>query len=46
MAFTLDTYSHVLPGLQQAAADRLDRLMTGVPAGDPSAENYAIEQSV
>jgi integrase len=43
VAFTLDTYSHVLPGLQQAAADRLDQLMTGVPAGDPSPENYVIE---
>ena len=46
VAFTLDTYSHVLPGLQQAAADRLDQLMTGVPAGGPSAKNYVIEQSV
>ncbi len=43
VAFTLDTYSHVLPGLQQAAADRLDQLMTGVPAGDPSIENHVIE---
>jgi len=24
---TLDTYSHVLPGLQEAAADRFDNLM-------------------
>jgi integrase len=29
VAFTLDTYSHVLPGIQEAAADRLDQLMTG-----------------
>jgi len=35
VAFTLDIYSHVLPGLQQAAADRLDQLRTGVPAGGP-----------
>jgi integrase len=24
---TLDTYSHVLPGLQEAAADRLDAML-------------------
>jgi len=29
VAFTLDTYSHVLPGIQEAAAERLDQLMTG-----------------
>ena len=24
---TLDTYSHVMPGLQEAAADRFDRML-------------------
>jgi integrase len=31
-AFTRDTYQHVLPVLQQAAADRLKELLTPKPA--------------
>jgi integrase len=27
VAFTLDTYSHVVPGLQEAAAERFDRIL-------------------
>ncbi len=27
IAITLDTYSHVLPGLQEAAAERFDRML-------------------
>jgi integrase len=27
LAFTLDTYSHVVPGLQEAAAERFDRML-------------------
>ena len=27
VAFTLDTYSHVVPGLQEAAAKRLDEVL-------------------
>ena len=27
ISITLDTYSHVLPGLQEAAAERFDRLL-------------------
>ena len=27
VAFTLDTYSHVVPGLQEAAAERFDMLL-------------------
>ena len=27
IGITLDTYSHVLPGLQEAAAERFDRLL-------------------
>jgi len=46
VAFTLDTYSHVLPGLQQAAADRLDQLMTGVRAVDPASGVAAIDTPV
>ena len=29
ISLTLDTYSHVMPGLQQAAADKFDELMGG-----------------
>ena len=28
IAITLDTYSHVAPGMQQAAADRFDEVLT------------------
>jgi hypothetical protein len=28
VAFTLDTYSHVVPGLQEAAAERFDRFIS------------------
>ena len=34
---TLDTYSHVAPGLQQAAAENFDKLING------KSENVAIE---
>ena len=33
-------------GVQQAPADRLDQLMTGVPACGPSQDNYVIEPFV
>ena len=29
VAFTLDTYSHVVPGLQEAAAERFDKILQG-----------------
>jgi len=32
IAITLDTYSHVLPGLQEAAAERFDRMLEKEPA--------------
>ena len=35
---TLDTYSHVAPGLQEAAADRFDKMVS------PKRENEAIEK--
>ena len=38
IAITLDTYSHVLPGLQEAAAERFDRMLEGIGSrsdGDP-----------
>jgi integrase len=30
---TLDTYSHILPGLQEAAAKRFDEIMEGKQGG-------------
>jgi len=44
VAFTLDTYAHVLPGLQEAAAIRLDQLMAGKNSGDLSVEKMAIDR--
>ncbi|MBA7693092.1 hypothetical protein ES703_101668 [subsurface metagenome] len=35
---TLDTYSHVAPGLQEAAADRFDKMVS------PERENEAVEK--
>ncbi|MCH7984387.1 MAG: site-specific integrase [Chloroflexi bacterium] len=46
VAFTLDTYSHVLPGLQEAAADRLDQLMTGTGSIGPSSGTTAIGKTI
>ena len=37
IAMTLDTYSHVTPGLQQAAAESFDRLL------NPKRENDRVE---
>ena len=31
IAITLDTYSHVTPGLQEAAAKRFDEVLNPVP---------------
>ena len=31
VTLTLDTYSHVLPGLQQAASEKLEALLFGGP---------------
>ena len=33
IVLTLDTYSHLLPGLQQRASERLDELLGPVTAG-------------
>jgi len=40
ITMTLDIYSHVAPGLQQAAAESFDRLLNPVPEKDP-AENHS-----
>ena len=31
---TLDTYSHVLPGLQEAAAEQFEEILKGVEVGE------------
>ena len=36
VAFTLDTYSHVLPGIQKEAAERIDRAVRTALARDES----------
>jgi integrase len=40
IAMTLDTYSHVTPGLQQAAAERFDRLLNPDRENQPVENNY------
>lgn len=40
IGITLDTYSHILPGLQEAAADRFDKMVT------PRREKEAVEKVV
>ncbi|MFC1938583.1 tyrosine-type recombinase/integrase [Chloroflexota bacterium] len=37
IGITLDTYSHVVPGLQEAAADRFDKMVS------PKRESKAVE---
>jgi hypothetical protein len=38
----MDTYSHVIPGMQEEAAGRLQRLLFGsTPVALPSEEEYA-----
>jgi integrase len=41
VGITLDTYSHVLPGLQAAAADRLAVVFWGPPNGVPRTSKIA-----
>jgi len=38
VAFTLDTYAHVLPGMQAEAAQDFDDLVFGEPVGDTDDE--------
>jgi|TARA_B100000315_G_scaffold151675_1_gene140466 hypothetical protein len=43
IAITLDTYSHVTPGLQEAAANRFDDIVSPKPVAEPrkeAVENY------
>ena len=32
ITITMDTYSHVLPGIQEEAADRFSKLLAGPPS--------------
>ena len=34
IAITLDVYSHVLPNMQQEAAEKLDAMLDGAVGGD------------
>ena len=40
IAMTLDTYSHVTPGLQQAAAESFDRLLNPKREYEPVGDHY------
>ncbi len=40
IAMTLDTYSHVTPGLQQAAAESFDRLLNPKREYEPVENHY------
>jgi integrase len=40
IAMTLDTYSHVTPGLQQAAAESFDRLLNPKRESEPAGNYY------
>jgi integrase len=35
ITLTIDTYSHVMPGLEEAAARRIDDVLGGAVAGNP-----------
>ena len=41
IGITLDTYSHVLPGLQEAAAERFDKLLPEMASPKPVSEQQA-----
>ena len=40
IAMTLDTYSHVTPGLQQAAAESFDRMLNPKGKNEPVVNHY------
>ena len=40
VAFTLDTYSHVMPGLQEVAAERFDQLILAQLADENNVGNF------
>ncbi len=44
VAFTLDTYAHVMPGMQPEAAERLAELIFGTDEDDASATNSGQEE--
>lgn len=47
ISLTLNTYSHVMPGLQEEAADKIDELMTLTDIGDQfkSQNDSLVEQA-
>ena len=44
IGITLDTYSHVLPGLQERAAERFDDLISGDNGGKMVAKDYTLDR--
>ena len=44
VAFTLDTYSHVIPGLQEVAAERFDQLILARLADENNAGNFVVKE--
>lgn len=44
VAFTLDTYSHVMPGLQEVAAERFDQLILARLADENNAGNFVVKE--
>jgi integrase len=46
ISMTLDTYSHVVPGLQEAAAKRFDELLTTSKGGIPNDRAQGVSKPV
>ena len=44
VAFTLDTYAHVMPGMQADAAEALANIVFGVEGEDPDEIDHADEE--
>ena len=41
ISITLDTYSHVVPGLQKAAAERFDKMLEEKPQEESTSDNVS-----
>ena len=44
VAFTLDTYAHVMPGLQEVAAERFDQLILAWLADENNVGNFVAKK--
>ena len=45
VAFTLDTYAHVLPGMDADAADLVANMILGEPLPQPAGEDQSVDKS-